>query len=84
MSGLRVAAFSEIHGNIWGLNALIAEVEQVQPDFILGCEYVATKPFPIKTLIRLMNLGKRAQFVRGNTNLEIISAYSTLENQIKS
>lgn len=70
-----VAALSDIHGNIHALNAVLAEVEREQPDVIVVCGDVATGPFPSDTLERLMGLGERAYFVRGNADRELISAY---------
>jgi putative phosphoesterase len=75
--GLRVAALSDIHGNIQALNAVLEEVERDQPDMIVVCGDVAAGPFPGDTLERLMELGERARFIRGNADRELISAYDS-------
>jgi len=75
--GLRVAALSDIHGNIQALNAVLEEVERDQPDRIVVCGDVAAGPFPGDTLERLMDLGERAYFIRGNADRELISAYDS-------
>ena len=67
--GLRVAVLSDIHGNIRALNAVLEEVERDQPDRIVVCGDVAAGPFPGDTLERLMELGARAYFVRGNADM---------------
>ncbi len=77
VTGLRVAALSDIHGNIQALNAVLEEVEREQPDMIVVCGDVASGPFPSDTLDRLMELGKRAYFIRGNADRELISAYDS-------
>ena len=73
--GLRVAALSDIHGNVRALNAVLEEVERDRPDKIVVCGDVAAGPFPGEVLERLMGLGDRAYFVRGNADREVISAY---------
>lgn len=75
--GLRVAVLSDIHGNIRALNAVLEEVERDQPDRIVVCGDVAAGPFPGDTLERLMELGARAYFVRGNADRELISAFDS-------
>lgn len=70
-----VAALSDIHGNIRALNAVLEEVEREQPAVIVVCGDVATGPFPSDTLERLMGLGERAYFVRGNADRELVSAF---------
>ena len=75
--GLRVAALSDIHGNIRALNAVLEEVEREQPDKIVVCGDVAAGPFPGETVDRLMELGERAYFIRGNADRELISAYDS-------
>jgi putative phosphoesterase len=74
---LRVAALSDIHGNIRALNAVLEEVEREQPDRIVVCGDVAAGPFPGETVDRLMELGERASFIRGNADRELISAYDS-------
>jgi putative phosphoesterase len=75
--GLRVAALADIHGNIQALNAVLEEIEREPPDVIVVCGDVATGPFPNDTLQRLMDLGDRAYFIRGNADRELISAYDS-------
>ena len=75
LSGIRVAALSDIHGNIQALNAVLEEVEREYPDRIVVCGDVASGPFPGETIERLMDLGERAYFIRGNADRELVSAY---------
>lgn len=75
--GSRVAVLSDIHGNIRALNAVLEEVEREQLDMIVVCGDVATGPFPSDSLKRLMGLGQRAYFIRGNADRELISAYDS-------
>lgn len=74
-SGLRVAALSDIHGNIRALNAVLEEVEREKPDRIVVCGDTASGPFPDETLARLMELGERALFVWGNADRALASAF---------
>ncbi len=73
--GLRVAVLADIHGNIRALQAALQEITRMQPDQIVVCGDVASGPFPGETLEQLMGLGKKARFVRGNADREVVSAY---------
>jgi putative phosphoesterase len=72
---LHVAALSDIHGNIRALNAALEDLEHDKPDAIVVCGDVAAGPFPSEVLERLMGLGERAYFIRGNADRELIDAY---------
>ena len=75
--GLRIAALADIHGNIHALNAVLEEIEHDQPDMVVVCGDVATGPFPNDTLDRLMKLGERVIFIRGNADRELVTAYDS-------
>ncbi len=74
-SGQKVAAISDIHGNLRALEAVLEDIEREQPDQILVCGDVASGPFPGETIERLMGLGDRASFVRGNADRELVTAF---------
>ena len=65
-AGYRVAALYDIHGNLPALEAVLAEVEALEVDLIVVGGDVAIGPMPRATLTRLLGLGERALFVRGN------------------
>lgn len=67
---VRVAALSDVHGNLPALEAVLAELEDVRPDLVLVGGDVALGPFPRETLETLLALGDRALFVRGNCDRE--------------
>ncbi|HSS62724.1 MAG TPA: metallophosphoesterase family protein [Candidatus Limnocylindrales bacterium] len=71
---MRVAAISDIHGNLPALEAVLAEVEQVQPDQVVFCGDVASGPMPAETIDRLM-LIQGARFVRGNADRGLIGEF---------
>lgn len=72
---MKVAAIYDIHGNLTALEAVLAEIEQAAPDLIVVGGDVASGPMPRATLDRLMGLGKRACFVRGNADREVVAAF---------
>jgi predicted phosphodiesterase len=74
---MAVAALYDIHGNLPALQAVLAEVEREDVDTILIGGDVANGPLPLATIERLMTLGDRARFVRGNGDREIVEAYDT-------
>ena len=73
-SNLRVAALSDIHGNLPALEAVLSEVERDRPDLIVSCGDVASGPMPAETISLLMSL-PRARFVRGNADRGLVDAF---------
>jgi putative phosphoesterase len=71
---VRVAALSDIHGNLPALEAVLAEVEREQPDRIVICGDVVAGPMSVETLERVMAL-ENALFVRGNADREAVEAW---------
>jgi predicted phosphodiesterase len=63
--GSRVAAIYDIHGNLPALEAVLAE---------LGGDVIAG-PMPAEVLHRLVALGERVCFIRGNADREVVAAY---------
>jgi putative phosphoesterase len=70
----RVVALYDIHGNLPALEAVLAEVEAVDPDVIVVGGDVVTGPMPAETLDRLVALGDRVRWVRGNADREVLEA----------
>jgi predicted phosphodiesterase len=63
---VRVAALYDIHGNLPALEAVLAELEGEGIDaYVIGGDTTAG-PLPRETLERVLVLGDRAHFVRGN------------------
>ncbi|ACZ39698.1 MAG: metallophosphoesterase family protein [Sphaerobacter thermophilus] len=72
---MRVAAIYDIHGNLPALEAVLTEIEQDGVDLIVVGGDVAAGPMPGATIDRLMSLGPRARFVRGNADREMVAAW---------
>jgi predicted phosphodiesterase len=72
---MRIAAIYDIHGNLPALDAVLAAIEREVPDLILVGGDVAAGPLPRQTIERLMALGARARFVRGNADREMVGAF---------
>lgn len=72
---MRIAALYDIHGNVHALEAVLAAVEDADPDLIVVGGDVAGGPFPVETTERLMHLQRPARFVTGNGDRELIAAY---------
>ena len=75
---MKIAALYDIHGNLPALEAVLAELEKVQPDLIVIGGDVVPGPLPRQTLARLMQLGERARFIRGNGERDVIGALDGL------
>lgn len=71
---LRVAALSDIHGNLPALEAVLREVEQERPDLIVFGGDVASGPMPAET-IELLRALEGARFVRGNADRGLIDEF---------
>ena len=65
---MRVAVLNDVHGNLPALEAVLAEVTNLDVDEILVGGDVIAGPFPRESLDRLVDLG--AVFVRGNADRE--------------
>jgi len=65
---LRLAALADVHGNVWALEAVLADIkgQDVQGYVLLG-DLVADGPAPVRTLERLRAL-PNTTIVRGNTD----------------
>jgi putative phosphoesterase len=73
--GSRVTAIYDIHGNLPALEAVLAELESVKPDLIVVGGDVVAGPMPTEVMHRLVTLGERICFVRGNADREVVAAY---------
>lgn len=71
---MRVAALSDIHGNLPALEAVLVEVVREDPDLIVVCGDVASGPLPVESLDLLMSL-TNARFLRGNADRGLVAAF---------
>ena len=71
---MRVAAISDIHGNLPALESVLAAVELEKPDLLVFCGDVASGPMPAETIDRLMTLAG-ARFVRGNADRGLVEEF---------
>lgn len=75
---MRVAAVSDIHGNLPALEAVLREVEHERPDLIVFCGDVASGPMPAETIDVLRAL-PHARFVRGNADRGLVDEFDGKE-----
>lgn len=70
---MRAAVFSDVHGNLLALDAVLADAAEAGVDeiWVVG-DLVAHGPCPAETLRRLMDL-RHATFVRGNTDRYVLN-----------
>ncbi len=71
---MRVAAISDIHGNLPALEAVLAEVEREAPDLVVVCGDVASGPMPAET-IDLLQTVPRTRFVSGNADRGLVEEF---------
>jgi putative phosphoesterase len=70
----RVAAISDIHGNLPALEAVLAEVVEAEPDLVVFCGDVALGFLEAETIDRLRQLPLEARFVLGNCDRDMAAA----------
>jgi predicted phosphodiesterase len=68
-----VAVLSDIHGVLPALDAVLAEPDVRAADVIVLTGDMATGPQPVPTLDRLVALGDRARWVKGNCERELVT-----------
>jgi putative phosphoesterase len=68
-----VAVLSDIHGVLPALDAVLAEPDVRTADVVVLCGDHAAGPLPVPTLDRLVALGDRAAWVRGNADRELVA-----------
>src|SRR5215831_1188766 len=66
-----VAALYDVHGNLPALEAVLAELEAVEPDVLLFGGDVAGGCLPTETIERLRGL-EGSRFVRGNCERDML------------
>lgn len=72
---MRVATLYDIHGNLPALEAVLEELECADIDHIVIGGDVAYGPQVRETLDRLLALGDRAIWIRGNADRELMEFY---------
>ncbi len=75
---MKIVALYDIHGNLPALDAVLKEVEQEHPDLILVGGDIVLGPMPRAVLERLLALGDRIHFIRGNCEREVVAAFDGL------
>ncbi len=68
-----VAVLSDIHGVLPALDAVLAEPEVQSAERIVLTGDIAAGPLPAQTLDRLIGLGERVIWVRGNAERELVA-----------
>jgi putative phosphoesterase len=71
----RIAALHDVHGNLPALDAVLAAVDAEEVDAIVVGGDVVPGPMPVEALDRLLALGPRARFLRGNTDRLVVDAF---------
>jgi putative phosphoesterase len=69
--GVRIGALYDIHGNLPALDAALADAEGEGVDLVVIGGDVAWGPLPSETVERLLGLGSKAHFIRGNADREV-------------
>src|SRR5260370_30946253 len=75
---MKMVALYDIHGNLPALDAVLKEVEQEHPDLILVGGDIVPGPMPRAALERLLALGDKIHYIRGNCDREVVAAFDGL------
>ena len=68
---MRVAALADVHGNLPALEAVLADLESARVELIVSCGDLIGGPRGNECLEKLVALGERVRFVRGNADREV-------------
>jgi predicted phosphodiesterase len=71
----RIAALYDVHGNLPALEAALDAADAAGADALLVGGDAVLGPMPRETLDRLLALGPRARFIRGNCDRIVVEAY---------
>lgn len=69
---MTAAVLSDIHGVLPALEAVLAEPAVLEAELIVLTGDIAAGPLPVETLDRLVGLGERVLWVRGNADRELV------------
>lgn len=72
---MRVAAISDIHGNLPALRAVIDEVRRESVDLVACCGDIASGPLPGETIDFLREVGLPVEAVRGNADRGAVDGF---------
>ena len=72
---MRVAVLADIHGNVPALEAVLADIERNPVDRIVLNGDIALGPLPGETIDRLVALGDRVVWVRGNCERLMVDSF---------
>lgn len=75
----RVALLSDVHGNAVALQAVLRELEGVQPDLLVFGGDLTWGPQPMETYALMAELDIPAVYVRGNAERALFEAVAALE-----
>jgi putative phosphoesterase len=75
----KVAVISDVHGNAPALAAVLAEIEDEQPDLIVSCGDLTWGPLPEDTYELARKLD--ARFVRGNADRAVLEGRSETDRE---
>jgi putative phosphoesterase len=78
---MKIVALYDIHGNLPALDAVLEEVEQEHPDLILVGGDIVPGPMPRAALERLLALGDKIRYIRGNCEREVVAAFDGLPSR---
>ncbi|MBA2554453.1 MAG: metallophosphoesterase family protein [Geodermatophilaceae bacterium] len=70
---MTVVVLSDIHGVLPALEAVLAEPAAQEAELIVLTGDIAAGPLPVQTLDRLVGLGDRVLWVRGNADRELVA-----------
>lgn len=73
--GSSVTAIYDVHGNLPALEAVLADLQGIDPELVVVGGDVVAGPMPAEVLDRLVALGESVCFVRGNADREVVAAY---------
>ena len=79
---MRIAALSDIHGNLPALEAVLLEVEREDVDAIVVSGDSISGPWPVEVFDRLAEVG--ALIVRGNADRHVLESVAAVGRHLRA
>lgn len=77
---MKVAAISDIHGNLPALEAVLEDIHKAEADYIVVAGDIVPGPMPREALERLLNLDIPVRFIQGNGEIDALVSMAGKRN----
>ncbi len=77
---MRVAAISDIHGNLPALEAVLEDIHHAEANYVVVAGDIVPGPMPREVLERLLSLDIPVRFIQGNGEIDALASMAGKQN----